>query len=83
MKKYTFVVLGTKEELNDVIELKGEIDDALFKYGRMAFTSADDVSTDSELEEVPDLSDPKPKTTSSNSCGSTEWSIFFDNRPMV
>ncbi|XP_054258849.1 UV-stimulated scaffold protein A-like isoform X2 [Macrosteles quadrilineatus] len=73
---------GTKEELNDVIELKGEIDDALFKYGRMAFTSADDVSTDSELEEVPDLSDPKPKTTSSNSCGSTEWSIFFDNRPM-
>lgn len=50
----------------------------MFKYGRMEFISAADVSSDSDLEEVPDPPEVKPNVVSSSTNSSNEWTILSE-----
>uniref|UniRef100_A0A1B6L5M6 UV-stimulated scaffold protein A C-terminal domain-containing protein n=1 Tax=Graphocephala atropunctata TaxID=36148 RepID=A0A1B6L5M6_9HEMI len=65
------------EEKRRLIELRGELEDVMFKYGRMTFNSAaDDVSSDSELEEVPEVLEDKPAGDSVSTLDPSIWSII-------
>lgn len=58
------------------MELRGDLEDAVFKYSRMTFRSAEDVSSDSDLEEVPTPKTKPPEATITRD--PTVWTICSD-----
>lgn len=64
------------EERKQLLDLRGDLEDAVFKYSRMTFRSVEDVSSDSDLEEVPTPKTKPPEATITRD--PTVWTICSD-----